>query len=338
MTPSEHDAPATYQGMIDWLDGELRQLKAQVREQADNLEQTRSIVWDLQEQTRRAEGGAINLAAQIDALSSLGEEVRLQRERLERLQGIVGQEQQQMEQVARQIRAEMQAERDERGELRRQAEFVDQTMATVGEKVTLLEDIGRRLQDAQALVEQRLEQEAISLHAIDARVAANAEAVRRSQGDVRNITGDIERLGRALEETNERQSRTLEVTRRLQDRADRSQELDEEFEAAKERLDVMRQSHDQVVERANTLARELEAAAARVGEMERGQDRLRNRAEQHDRQVLELQHKVDDVHEFAIKEAEGFLTFQEKARRRQIQDLEQEIRDIKAQVRANADS
>ena len=323
--------PKSFQSMIDWLETELRQVKAQLQEYGDQAETNQSTIWDLADRQQRSEHGATNFTAQLNVLTGVPEELRLLRERIERLQGGVGQDAEQRELFGRQLRAEMQAERDERGELRRRTEFAEQAATDVGEKMGLLEDVVRRSQEEAALIQQRLEQSDINVQGADARLAANAEALRRAQGDVRNMTQE-----RLLTEMNERQERLLEGMRRLQEDADRATALAEEFEAQRERFEALRQSQDSTIERANEVARDEEALQAKLTEMERAVERARNRGDEHERALTELRHGVDEAADTARREGERFLAFQEKVRRRQTSDIEEEIREIRGFGRSKA--
>ena len=118
--------PGTFQNMIDWLEGELRQVKSQMGEYADQAEQARTQLWDLADQHQRHDAGVTTVTAQLKVLTNLPEEVRLVRERIERLQSVLGQDQEQKEQLARQLRAEMQAERD------KLVQMSDELLAQVG--------------------------------------------------------------------------------------------------------------------------------------------------------------------------------------------------------------
>ncbi len=42
--------PNTFQAMLDWLEGELRQIKAQVIEQTELAQRNQTQIWDLTDQ------------------------------------------------------------------------------------------------------------------------------------------------------------------------------------------------------------------------------------------------------------------------------------------------
>ena len=315
--------------MLDWLETELRGVKSSLAEFGDKTEQTQTQLWDLIDGQARSEQGTGTLAAQVNVLSDLPETIRALRERVERLQGAVGQDGEQHELLARQLRAEMQSERDERGELRRRAEFAEQASAAIGEKQDTVEDLVRRLQDETALVGQRLEQIDINSHGVDSRLAAGAEGLRRTQGDGRNQVQEVERLDRALAIVDERLEGVLDSVRRLQEEAVRSSETTQEFDALRERFEAVRLSQDATVERSNDTATENEALTVRITELDRALERIRTRSDQHDRTLGELRHAVAEAADASKRDAERFLAFQEKVRRREMSDLEQEVREIR---------
>ena len=321
------DEPQTLQGMLEWLEGELRQVKAQGADTAEEGRQNRSQIWEVADQVQRAEAGAVNLTAQIDALSGLPEEIRNLREHLQRIQAALGSDR--MELFARQLRTEMQAERDERSELRRRAEFAEQAAANLTEKLTATEELGHRLQDHLTILQQRLEQGDINAAGIDARVAANAEAARRLQMDERTLGGDVERHDRTLGEVDERLGRLQETLRRVEEGLARFEEMEREVEAIRERLEATRQATDGVVDRAAAAARDHESLLERATELERGLERARAQTGQQDRSLADLRATLDEARKDVARENERFLTLQEKLRRRQIADLEQEIREMK---------
>lgn len=328
--------PNTLQNMLDWLEGELRQVKAQVADTAEQAQQNQAQLWEVTDQVQRAEAGAVNLTAQMNLLTGLNEEIRSLRERVERLQSLIGQDQEQSELLARQLRAEMQAERDERGELRRRTEFAEQAASGMTEKLTLAEELTRRVQDESALHQQRMEQVDINLAGADARVAANAEAMRRMQSDQRNTAADLERHERSLGDIMERLDRMQEGIRRHQDDLARFHDMEQEFDGVREQIDTIRQVGDSIVAKATAMERDHESLLNRVAELDRALERARARTDQQDRTLAELRQALDEARDQLLREHERFLTLQEKGRRRQITDLEQEIRELKGYGRPQA--
>ena len=326
MTTDRRD---TVQGMTDWLESELRQVKSQLGELGEQIEEDRAQLWSLNDRVGETESGSISMAAQLSLLTTQAEELRVLRERLERLQGVLGRDQEQLESLARQLRNEMQAERDERNELGRRVEAADAATNSVREKLTSAEESGRRLQEEMSVVHQRLEQGDLNQSAVDARIAANAEAARRLQGEARTAQGNVERAERSLQEMGERVEGMQQIMRRMKEVADRWEEKEEQFEALRTRTEDLRRIADEASSNLAAATREREAIDERLNEMERGLERLRVRDAQRDRDVQDLQAASQGNREAINEESERFITLQEKIRRRQISDLEQEIRELK---------
>ena len=321
--------PDTFQGMLDWLEGELRQVKAQVADVAEQTRQSQAQIWELTDQGQHAETGAVNLAAQVNALAALPEDLRALRERVERLQSLMGQEKEQGQLLGRQLHAEMQTERNDRNDLRRRTEFAEQAATAFTEKLGAVDEAMRRLQDGEALINQRLEQVDINDAAIESRVAANAESLRRSQSEGRSLAGNQDRYDRALEDQNQRLDQLVGVVNRLQEDSQRLADLMGEVESMRGRLETIRVSNDAITERSEAVARSHEDLKARLEEFGRILERHRVRADQQERALADLRLLAEEVREHAAQEAERFHAFEEKGRRRQIADLEQEIRELK---------
>lgn len=329
--------PETFQSMLDWLEGELRQVKAQLAEYAGQVDQNRTQLWDLLDQVQTMEGESARLDAQSNAQAALPEELRSLRERNDRVQEALVQERDQRELLARQIQAEMQADRDDRGELRRRTESAEQAAAAVKEKLAALEETLHHAQDDQSLLAQRMEQGDINMTALNSRFAANAETLRRAQAETRALAADQERHERWQNDADDRFEQAREIGRRVQEEADKLASVEAELEVMRGRAEALRANSDTVTDRSVTIARDHEVFMARVDEMERNLERQRVKADQHDRALADIQLLTQDAREHASREAERFLVLQEKVRQRQIADLEQEIREIKGYGRSPSD-
>lgn len=328
----------TVAGLVDWLEAEAHALKAKISQMEADAQEDRARTWQMQEAVQRSEGDAANVAAQLQVLSHLPEEVRLLRERSERLQGAVGQESEQMEILGRQLRAEMQAERDERSELRRRTDFAEQAALNGAEKVSAAEESARRLQETLSLITKRLEQNDINLSGLDARLAASGEAARRMENEARSMSSEMERHERLFSEIGNRMERYAEFARKLQENFAASEETREESDALRNRFEGMRVNNEEALNHLSAMRNEHEMMQARLGEFDRSLERSRTRADQHDRALNELRTLFDDLRESLQRDTERILGFQEKLRRRQISDMEQEIREIRGHVRAQSES
>ena len=325
-------------GLVDWLEAEVNTLKAKLTQFEAQYQEDRTRLWQLTEAAQRAEAGAANVAAQLQILSALPEDVRLLRERSERIQAALGQDAEQTELLGRQLRAEMQAERDERGELRRRTEFAEQAALAGTEKIKAAEETAHRLQETASLVTQRLEQNDISVSGLDARLAASGEALRRMQDEGRTTSTELERHERLFSEIADRMERYAELAHQIHDQFSAYGEAREEAAALRERFDALRVTNDEVLNHVGVMRSDHELMQARFSEFDRALERSRARADQHERALTDLKATFEDLSESLQRDTERLMGFQEKLRRRQISDMEQEIREIRGHIRAQSES
>ena len=83
---------------------------------------------------------------------------------------------------------------------------------------------------------------------------------------------------------------------------------------------------------------QAEALEERIGNLERSAEQLRARDARRERAVAELDDKISSLTELAAEDQDRFINLQEQIRRRQIDDLEQEIRTLKAYMRVRSDA
>lgn len=328
MTASS-DPPETAQAMLEWMEGEMHQLKLDIAKQSEQLRHDHDQLWDLVERFQRSESGANNLASQMDALVGISGEVRGLRERVDRVQSLVAQDQEQTEHLARQLRAEMQGDRDARGRVLRQTESAERVASGVHDKLGSLDDSGRHLRNDLSLQSQRLDQIDITLAALDSRLAATGEAQRRGQATAESWAEGMDIVQRAAGDFGERLGIAEEQLGRVLEGPLGVEDLRSEFEVARERLEAIRITTEATAERSSGVARDHTALTSRLEDLDRMIERSRGKTDQQDRALSDLRNLVQEVRDLAIAEAQRFSAFQEKLRRRQIADLEQEVREIK---------
>ena len=145
----------------------------------------------------------------------------------------------------------------------------------------------------------------------------------------RHLSSELERYERLMQEFGERTARMQEQIRRNQEALESFHEVQEQFETLRDRFEAMRQSNEELSSRVTVLQRDQDVQINRTGEQERGLERMGVRLEQQERRLAEVRAVLDETREGMTEETERFLTLQEKIRRRRIEDLEQEIRELK---------
>ncbi len=319
--------------MVEWLEAEVYSLRQQLSRQSEQAQIDHTQLWDLAERFQKAESGTANVTNQIDAMVGLDREVHALRERLDRLQALFAQEQEQVSHLGRQLRAEMQSDRDDRTQLARRAEFAERTAGGLSDRLAAVDEAVRRVHDDIHAVSQRFDSAEVDIVALDSRMSANSEAQRRVQSGAESLADKIREMEDLASQFNERFAILEEQVRRITDDALGVGDMRHELDTLRERVEAIRIVSDATAERSNSVARDYGVLNGQLEEVERSIERQRLKAEQHEHALAELRRLVQEVRNLTTRESERLNNFQEKLRRRQIADLEQEVREIKGYSR-----
>lgn len=292
----------------------------------------------LDERLRDAEGNAVSLASEVSSLSRAIDEIQTLRERLGRFQSALGEGQEQLDVVIRRLRQELEAERDQLGDADRRLQSLEAGTNELRDRLTTFDDAQRRTNTESAETAHRLSQIENTLEALGARISANAEAIRRTTTENRTIENRIEGLERQLREYNERQEMANQAVRRVTESSERWDDLATAVEGMRSRVDDALRVLDEAKSVAASVRRGYEALDERIGNIERSAEQLRARDARRERAVAELDDKITGLTDLAAQDQDRFITLQEQIRRRQIDDLEQEIRTLKAYMRVRSDA
>jgi chromosome segregation ATPase len=328
MTTSRRTSESS-EAMVEWLESEVRDLRQQLSRQSEQAQADHTQICDLAASFQRAEAGAGNVVNQIDSLAGLAGEMRGLRERTDRLQGLLAQDQERVEHFGRQIRAEMQTDRDDRTQAIRSAEFAARAASGLSDRIESTDEIIRHIQDEVIALGQRFDGTEITSAALDSRISATTEAQRRIQSEREASASQSQEIEHAASQLNERFAILEEQIRRVTDGPLSVDDIHREMEAMRERIEAIRITSEATAERSSSVVRDHGSLSSQIEEAERSVERQRTKAEQQERTMVELRILVQELRDVSDREAARFISFQEKLRRRQIADLEQEVREIR---------
>ena len=179
MSP-ERKVPATEEGVVQWLEGQLQQTKVQVQRLEHRLEEAVNQLQALVAGSRKVEESLSAATSQITLLPALQEEIRQIKDQLGRLQDRLTAGQNRAEELARQRQVELERERQER--------------ATLVKRVDAIEKVSGRYENR--------------LQAID-------DALRYSEEEAASLRQLQQHLGQALEELANKANRSVDALVRI---------------------------------------------------------------------------------------------------------------------------
>lgn len=319
------------------LEDELQRVREELAEARQREELRSAEISALQERVHEAEARAAEHAAGAELQSARLREIGALKERAQRIEEAAAADRQEFQEEARKLRKEIEGGRERGAELARRIDGLERLAADATAKREAIEDGLRRAGDDLAAALQQLARSESDAEAAAARITANTDAVRRSGSEARSAAARTEALERQMRDIRDRVESAASGVREITETAGRWQELSEQVETVRGRLDESRRLVDDAVAASSATKRTQEAVDERIGDAERVLEQLRLRDANREREVRGVLDQLEAVREQSNQERDRFLVLQEKVRRRQIEDLEQEIRELKAYARAGAD-
>lgn len=330
-------SPPAVDGRVAKLAEDLSRVREELIEARQREELRSAEVSALQERVQAAEERAAERVGQAEQQEARLREVSTLRERVQRVEELTAADREHFDEEARKLRKEAEAERERSAEIARRLAALERDAGETRAKLEAFEANLRRAGDDLAAALQQLAQIEGAAEAAAARISANAESARRAGSDARSGLARAESTERQVREIRERVEAAAASVRQMADAAGQWQELGEQVETMRGRLDDSRRMTEDAVASAAGARRMQEGAEERIGDAERVLEQLRVRDANREREVRQVLDQLDALREEASAERERFLALQEQVRRRQIDDLEQEIRELKSYARARAD-
>ena len=329
--------PDGVDGWMSVFEEDLAGQRARVTELLQSAERDHRELIATQERLRETEALALRAVSQVAALSSRLDEVQTLRERFGRFQTALDEQGERIEVALRQLRHEFDVERETLAQAVRRLDVTEQTAGDLNERIAAVDQALQRLADTDGDMAQRIAQAEAHVEAGQARIAANAEAVRRAHADQRAADAREEISDRRISELTERLNAVQQSLLRIRETADQWEDLMSAVEAVRARADDARRMLDEATTTAAGVRRNFETMQERIGDVERGAEQLRIRDSHRERALASLNDELEHLRSEATREQQRFVALQEQIRRRQITDLEQEIRELKAYVRVQSD-
>ncbi|MCY4618115.1 MAG: hypothetical protein OXD50_06105 [Chloroflexi bacterium] len=291
----------------------------------------------LDQRIRDLEGTAISLAAEIAAAMRQLDEVPSLRERMNRANSELDENKELSEASIRQLRQEVDGQREGGNEANRRLQSSEKALNGLRERLAVFDEAIRRVNSEGGEVAHRMSQLENGQVALGARIAANADGLRRASSEGTALESRVEALERQLFGLTERVDLSYQGLRRVQETAEQWDDLRTSVEAMRSRVEESLQTLDASKTLVASVQRGFEALEERIGNVERIGEQLRARDARRERAVASLGDKIESVSSLSAEEQDRFVAMQEQIRRRQIEELEQEIRELKSYLRVRGD-
>jgi DNA repair exonuclease SbcCD ATPase subunit len=314
---------------VAWLEDELRDAKATIVRQQQSLEQLTGQLWELTTALHRVEDLLATLPPRLEVLPEYDVQIRQVKDDISRVYEHGLGVDSRVNELSRIQQTDVERDRSVLNDLNHRLDDAERTLAGNLPRFDTLDEASRRSLDATTYVRQRLDELERSIDTVESRVGRILEAGGRTEQEFARLTGEIETLHRQDATISERVQIYTEMLKRqevqislVSSEVAVKQEVLERIELA--RLEVHRlEERISVQEAITTELREADDDATRQIGMLDGRDRgLADR-------LSGLQNDLASYRAVVSEQFNRLHQAQERAKRRQIEEMEREIREMR---------
>lgn len=319
------------------LEESIAGLRSQTSELAQSEARDQREMGVIEQRVRELEGRAISLSAEINVVARQAEDIQTLRERVGRFSGDLDAHSELTDASLRQLRQDLEAHREASNEAARRMTAIEKANADLRDRIAVQDETLRRLNAEAGDAAHQQSQIESSQQALGARIAANTETVRRASSEANALETRIEAAEREQFHLSERVELSYQSLRRVEETAQEWDDVRTVVEALRSRVEDSLSQLDASKLMVASVQREFEAIADRIGTVERVGENLRVRDARRERDVSSLGDRIESLTSESAQDQDKFIALQEQIRRRQIDDLEQEIRELKSFLRVRSD-
>ena len=314
---------------LAWLQDQFHLLKAQLGKVQHQMDQTQAMALDVAEKLRQQEAAVGGLASQGNIIAPLQEEVRQLKEVLSRLQEQQGQVRTQVEESVRQRMTDAERERVEVADQRRRLQDLERQVEGWLNRQGGIEDAARRHREDITLVNLRAESMDQRLEALEGRASRNLEATNRIDQEISRIDAAIQGLEREDDLQAERARVALETARRVEAAVESERRDLQALAQLSERMELLKVERQRLEDRLAQAEEDVNELRGLLGRLEQLTGVLDGRTQGYLGRLDALREEILRHRQQFVEHLLKLGTGQERLKRRQIDELEREIKELK---------
>jgi len=314
---------------VSWLEDELREAKAVMARQQQAIDQLAGQLWELTAALHRAEDLLVSLPPRLEVLPDYDLQLRQLKDDAARIheQGLASESR--VAELARLQATDAERERVVLNDMSHRLDAAERAFQATAPRFDALDEASRRAIEAATFVRQRVEEIERVAEGLETRLTRVAETNGRTEREFARLGGEIEALHRQDATIAERVQLYTEMLKRLESQISLVSSEVAVKQDVLERIELARIELHRLEERISFQ----EARAAELRDADEESPRLFALLDGRDRGMNDrLAGLQNDLAAYRTTVAEQFHRLhqaQERARRRQIEDLEREIREMR---------
>ena len=324
--------PETSVGPIGWVQDQLYQLKSQVAQLEQQLAQLQSMTTEMSEGQRTVETSLREVTLGVAQAPRLQEELNQAAALILHLQDQQAETKEQLDMLGRRRVEEEGRDQEDWIVVVRRVEQLERQIEHWQDRQAGVDEVGRRFQEGLSLLSQQLQQAEQRLEATESKAARGLEEAGRAEHTLTRVEAAILDLQREDEAIVERARVTAEVAHRLEGTLNEQFQERQRVELLAERIELHRAERQRLEDRAMRLEEELGELRGRTDDQQQRQGMLGGQQQGLASRLDSLQEEVVDQRAMLAELLRKLLNAESRTKRRQIQELEREIREMKQYV------
>ena len=322
--PSETEVNA-----IGWAQDQLYQLKAQVGQLEQQLEQVQVVNSKLNESTHKLEGSLEEATLAASQTPRLQEELNQAIALIVQLQDRQAETKESIEELGRSHGLDEDRDLEEWAEVVKRTGYLERQVELLKDRQSGVDESRRHQTEEVALLRQQIQQMEVRLDAAEGKSTSSLESANATEHRLSQVDSTFQELRQQNEAIGERARVTADTVTRVEHMLEQNLEELRRMELLAERIELHRAERQRLEDRALRLEEELQELKGRTDEGEHLQGKLGGQQQTLGSRFDVLQEQVEEQRSILIDQIRKLTATQDRTKRRQVQELERELREMK---------
>jgi len=322
----------TQVGAIGWAQDQLYQLKAQVAQLEQQLEQVQVINTKLGESTHKVEGSLQEAILAASQTPRVQEELNQAIALIVQLQDRQAETKERIEELDRSRGLDEDRDLEEWSEVVKRTEQLERQVELLKDRQSGVDESRRHQSEEVALLRQQIQQMEVRLDTAEGKSTRSLENASGADQKLSQVESTVEELRQQNEAIGERARVTAESVNKVEHMLELNLEELSRMEMLAERIELHRAERQRLEDRALRLEEQLQELGGRAELAEHQQGKLGSQQQGLASRLDTLQEQVEEQRSILIEQIRKLTATQDRTKRRQIQELERELREMKQYI------
>jgi chromosome segregation ATPase len=322
---------------ISWVQDQLYQLKAAVGALEQQYGHMQSMVTQLGDSVRGVEAVLRETQGVVQTSERLQEEVNHTVGIVVQLQDLQAEANERIDLLTRREQADETHDAEQWIDVARKVDILERQVAQWHDRQAGVDEVGRRFQEGLSLIQQRLQDVDRRLEGTETRSGRALEGANRAEHTLTQADAAILDLKRDQDNLNERLRVTSEVAHRLENNVSEHIQDLQRVEMLAERIELHRAERQRLEDRALQLEEEQRDLRQRSEAEEQHRGRMVTQQSALSSRLDAMQEQLNQEKSKILEQLRRMVTSQERTKRRQVQELDRELREMRQYVAALRD-